>query len=352
MKAYRKFENRLRERYDRLYGGKDCREKIERNRRNLLIKCVVIISFLCIAGAFDLASTAKNSGSLKFGDNGQIVEVRRPDPENGSISFSTEVEIAGTERRETKEYYITIEPVGKKEPQKESALPEKTAAEKAEDELKKLVAQFNVDTAAETVRLPDRLETGEVLTWKKADDSSLPLYLIMAMAAGMLVYKMRFSEIEKEEKRAVESIVRELPEFINKLVLLLNAGVVLNTAFLKAVEDRIQTDHTPNYFYTQLEQICRGVKEANGSLHQELRQFAKRSGVKELMRISNIISDNISKGTDLAEKLKKENDLLWFARKQQSEEKGRLAETKLTLPLVILLSVLILITIAPALMGM
>ena len=55
-------------------------------------------------------------------------------------------------------------------------------------------------------------------------------------------------------------------------------------------------------------------------------------------------------GVYLSEKLKQENSLLWLARKQQSEEKGRLAETKLTLPLMILLLVLIMMTIAPAMM--
>ena len=50
--------------------------------------------------------------------------------------------------------------------------------------------------------------------------------------------------------------------------------------------------------------------------------------------------------------MKRENELLWFARKQQSEEKGRLAETKLTLPLMILLMVLIMVTVAPAMMEM
>ena len=58
-----------------------------------------------------------------------------------------------------------------------------------------------------------------------------------------------------------------------------------------------------------------------------------------------------SKGADFSEKLKKENELLWFSRKQHAEEQGRLAETKLTMPLMILLLVLIMITIAPALMG-
>lgn len=352
MKVYQEFEKRLEERYRKLYGGKACAAKIEKARRNLLIKCAAFVMLICAAAAYDLLLGAESAGNLKLGSGGQILEIQRPDPKTGSVSFSTEVVIQGPDGKETKEYYITIDPIGKKEEQQPADSLEKTEAEKNEQQMRQVIAQLNADTASERVRLPDHLETGERLIWKQVQDTSLPLYFIMALAAAALIYKMRFYEIEKEEKQAAESIVRELPEFINKLVLLLNAGVVLNTAFLKAVDDRMKRGRAPDYFYTQLERVCRSVQEVNGSLHQELRRFAKRSGVKELMRISNIISDNVSKGADLAEKLKKENDLLWFSRKQQSEEKGRLAETKLTLPLVILLSVLILITIAPALMGM
>jgi tight adherence protein C len=63
-----------------------------------------------------------------------------------------------------------------------------------------------------------------------------------------------------------------------------------------------------------------------------------------------VISDNWDKGSVLAEKLEGESNLLWISRKKRAEEKGKLAETKLTFPLVILLIVLIMVTIAPALM--
>ncbi len=43
---------------------------------------------------------------------------------------------------------------------------------------------------------------------------------------------------------------------------------------------------------------------------------------------------------------------MWIGRKKKAEEKGKLAETKLTFPLMILLLVLIMITVAPALLGM
>ncbi len=58
----------------------------------------------------------------------------------------------------------------------------------------------------------------------------------------------------------------------------------------------------------------------------------------------------MQKGNALSEKLEAEAAMLWQARKKQAESKGRIAETKLTFPLTILLSVLVVITIAPTLM--
>ncbi|MBQ3184719.1 MAG: hypothetical protein IJB54_01905, partial [Firmicutes bacterium] len=66
--------------------------------------------------------------------------------------------------------------------------------------------------------------------------------------------------------------------------------------------------------------------------------------------VSNIIEDNVNKGTELTGKLRSESDMLWMDRKKKCEEMGRLAETKLTLPLMLFLIVLIVITVAPALL--
>ena len=70
-----------------------------------------------------------------------------------------------------------------------------------------------------------------------------------------------------------------------------------------------------------------------------------------MSRFASIISENINKGSELVEKLESEGDMLWLNRKKRIEERAKLADTKLTLPLVILLITLITITIAPALIS-
>ena len=102
-------------------------------------------------------------------------------------------------------------------------------------------------------------------------------------------------------------------------------------------------------------EIDHKIRETNSSLEKEFRAFARSSecsgkGSRELMRISNIISDNISKGAELTDKLQSESEALWLSRKSDSEERGRLAETKLTMPLTVFLLVLVVVTVSPALL--
>ncbi len=353
MKQITEFEEILRLRYSHLFGNMDCEEIIRNERKKLMIEVIAVIMIFSVLIAKDINSARKEYRQAEFNKKGEIVSVMRPDPEEGSYSFTAKVRVLSETGIEEREYYITIDPAGEKNKESDADVQsEMTDAELADKELKQLISNLNDDTNDSRVNLPQYLENGDRILWLKSENTDPAMYMLGLCVTLALVYRNRFSSINREERRARESIIKELPEFINKLVLLINAGVVLDTAFLKIVDDcsimKVQSD----YFYGRLSEIGRLVSETNASFYQELYNFAKHSGVKELMRITNILMDNISKGDDLSDKLRRENELLWFARKQQAEEKGRLAETKLTMPLMMLLGVLIMVTIAPALMEM
>ena len=223
------------------------------------------------------------------------------------------------------------------------------------------VAALNKSTSQDVLSLPSELEDGVTVQWRKAEAFNLGLIILFFLFSLAMVYMTRYSQIDKELKAARESVYRDLPDFIHKLVLLLNAGVVMNTALLKIAADyerQQQDEHSPGqeggrrYFYEELREIKKRVYETKTPILYELKEFAQRTGIRELIRIVAIISDNEHKGNTLAEKLETEGELLWISRKKQAEEKGKLAETKLTFPLMLLLIILVTITIAPAMMEM
>ena len=180
-----------------------------------------------------------------------------------------------------------------------------------------------------------------------------PFFVLIMLLLMFGIYRQSTAKVRRLERDMRHSILRELPGFLNALVLLLNAGMVFESAFLRVVENYAQYKGSrKDYFYDQMREVCVSMKEANASAVSGIAAFAGRCGVREMMRIASIITDSAGKGAALAEKLGRESRMLWFMRKKRSEEKGRIAETKMTLPLMILLMVLILIAVAPAMMDM
>lgn len=159
------------------------------------------------------------------------------------------------------------------------------------------------------------------------------------------------SKTKKEnEKRRLE-IIYSLPGFINRLLLLMNSGAVLNEAFCKiAIEYQNADDERKNFF---TEEICRIYEESqrNGeSVIKGFYKFGRKSNVRELARVANILAENQNRGTDLWDKLAEQGELLWEERKRTAMKEIRMAESKMSFPLGILLIALIIITAAPAML--
>lgn len=331
----------------------------------------------------ELLKNYKNHlGALILGDNKDYDQISKPlnlpdhDPETGivinwtssnpeRINEKGEVNLIGADQNQSVElradlkldgltaadnYVLRIDPEPSEQDLKRSILVN----------LRDRLEQAYRDDGSPILVLPDRLNEEIEVRWVKRNQSHTFLFVSILIICGLIVYFRRYDGIDREIKEAEESLVKDLPEFINKLVLLLNAGLVVSTAFRKIVNDYESMNHsrgggtkiTKKYLYEELTEMHRRLDRSNTSLIKELLEFSKRCGVREMVRLTAVISDNWNKGSMLAEKLEGESGLLWLSRKKRAEEKGRLAETKLTLPMVILLVVLIMITIAPAMMDM
>ncbi|MFV0518466.1 MAG: type II secretion system F family protein [Aminipila sp.] len=225
--------------------------------------------------------------------------------------------------------------------------------EKALREIDSIVFGINKGDKDKKVYLPTSIRGIDNISWNAETSAyGIPI-LFIGIMSFLCIYFSRYDELKKLKRNSNNSITEKLPEFLNKIVLLMNAGLVLRTAFQKAVEDNDNGSRTINsYFYQQLKEIEMRVSETNAAIETELKVFAQRSGNREFMRVTNIISDNINKGTELVDILQRESELLWFQRKKRAEERGKIAETKLTLPLALQLISLIMVTLAPAIINM
>jgi len=287
---------------------------------------------------------------------GQLYIIR-PEAGGKTGTLTLHAQIEGKENIHEEQLNITLKPYAEKTASDQDDKSENsmtmTEEERLSYEVRTLMDSLSSDTSEKKIQLPESLETGEKISWKIEDTSTGNAFaiLVMTLLLSLALYKNRMAPLEKVRKNNHDSVLRQLPEFVNRLVLLLNAGLVLNTAFERSVEESLAfSTENDDYFNRKLKEIYMSITTANGSMHREFRSFARESGSKELMRVANIISENVSKGVELTSKLQNESELLWLTRKKNCEERGRLAETKLTLPLVIFLMALIVITVAPAML--
>ena len=321
-------------------------------KRKLFI--VLAMGLLLITIDYIVSTSAGNS---VFRDSNGNVLIIRPDQGKSSNRIFLNATVKDGDGTYTKGFEISVDPYSKdgKKQSDQQDNAETASAMSSEElisyELRSAVSEINDDISTRKILLPSSLATGEKIYWSTETKTNTAPIAFMVMITCFILYKNRLSPIKKAHKIKRDSITRQLPEFVNRLVLLLNAGLVLSAAFERSVEESLNSDELEDdYFYGKLREIHLHMKETNSPLNQEFRAFAKESGDNGLMRISNILSDNISKGVALTEKLQRESEVLWVNRKRDCEERGRLSETKLTLPLTIFLLVLIILTVSPALL--
>ena len=213
----------------------------------------------------------------------------------------------------------------------------------------------------EKIDLPGYLSDGTEISWKAIDkkDYSL-LILIPAIYIALLVFVIRNADEKgsvKELKRR-KSIIRGLPRFCNQLFLMMNAGMILSdafehitTAYASSTTDD-NSDEYDNYFEKELTALRMKDPEHRKSSASIINEFAVRNDVKEMIRIATILTENEKRGSDVIESLSRESRYLWDERKIVARESGKMIDTKMAYPLGILLILLIVITMAPAMLSM
>ena len=155
---------------------------------------------------------------------------------------------------------------------------------------------------------------------------------------------------KKTEQRRTEYLLA-LPGFLSQLLLLMNSGMILQSAMERIADGwELQPEMYRGSFAEELIGLRRTSRRTGESLTVLFCRFCRGSGVRELMRVSSIMMENLDKGTDLWDKLEAESEALWQERKRIALEKIRIGESKMSFPLGLLLMALLLVTAGPALM--
>jgi tight adherence protein C len=171
----------------------------------------------------------------------------------------------------------------------------------------------------------------------------LPVGLFVA--ALLPVSRIRALRRRIEERR--RAVLRELPELLSVLMLLVGAGESLQNALHRcAVEG---ADGHP--LYRELKRAMHAVRNGE-SFQLALDGFARRLGVQEASILTSALLLQYRKGgSDFVHALRELSFNLWEKRKSLARTRGEEAVSKLSLPLTLIFFVLMVIIGSPAILG-
>lgn len=315
----------------------------------ITLASALLILAVCVRGPEQL-------GRVITDKDGKAVEIERHST-NTSESYDFEVLIEEGSEIIKKDVNLTIQAI-RKDGDGVGLTEEPSREDEIEAGLSGIINEIEY-SRRKKIRLPDSLNDGTPLTWKaniKRDYSYL--VLIPAIYVAMLVFVIRSghsSEKEEDAKRR-RSILRSLPRFCNQLFLMMNAGMILSDAFENiscSYAARIASDEeNAGYFEREIADIYRNDPDHRKSTAGIINEFAIKNDVKEMIRIATILTENEKRGSDVIESLSRESRYLWDERKTVARESGKMIDTKMSYPLGILLILLIVITMAPAMLSM
>lgn len=141
------------------------------------------------------------------------------------------------------------------------------------------------------------------------------------------------------------SLEGEIPEVLNRISLLLSSGKVFSEVMEQIAREGENSDNSVLKIFTE---SFKNAESKKIPFIKELAARARETGSRELIRSVGIIACNIDKGSELSGRLDSEAEMLWHLCKKQVEERGKTAETKMSLPMGAMMLVLIIITTAPA----
>ncbi len=234
-------------------------------------------------------------------------------------------------------YYVKVMP------------PVYTEQEKLWQRIEEAVRQKEEETQSQgKMEFPDMVE-GNRIFWQEEKEDSSKLFMLLVIVAAALGYWGKSRDYERKKEERKKQLLLEYPEVVNKLTLYLEAGMTIRNAFLKMGEDyKKQKNEKVHYVYEEIlatgYELQSGVPETEAYDH-----FGKRCQVQVYIRLSTLLSQNLRKGSnELMKMLHQEVDEAFEQRKNLAKKLGEEAGTKLLVPMMIMLCVVMVIIMVPA----
>lgn len=263
--------------------------------------------------------------------------------ENGDIDFekleeatsvSIFVKVQYGEMEETKEYVIRLLP------------REITEEESLEQKLKERLDKELESSEKEEVVLPERME-GILIHYRKPKEEAAPKVVGGGILFLFLSYAFLYSKNQQKKQKREEELKESYAYFVGRFALFLGAGLTILSIWKKLSQDESFPESLKGEIKLTLWEIGNGKTE-----REAYENFGKRIGGMKYSKFVLILTENLRQGSSqIVNRLELEAREAMLERKNNIKTIGEKMGTKLLMPMMFELILIMTIIMAPALIS-
>lgn len=223
--------------------------------------------------------------------------------------------------------------------------------EQAHLELEEYLLKSEKDSRGQGIwNLPDSWK-GSTVVWSLKERKSWLIIWLITPIVCLLVYFSSDRDIHREVELRQKKMRQQYPELVHKLALYIGAGMTIRGAFQKIGSDYERKTNRPrdeNIVGKEVLYTCRELQSgiAEGAAYE---RFGRRTGLREYIKLSALLGQNLKRGNrTLLERLREEAEKTSEESILQAKKLGEEAGTKLLIPMVIMLGIVMVMIMIPA----
>ena len=213
-----------------------------------------------------------------------------------------------------------------------------------------LEAQEEESRTESDILLPVTWQGRQIQWEEQLENHGLTLW-VLAMAAGVGIFFLKDKDLETQLQQRQKLLRDAYPGIVHKLELYLGAGLTTRGAFARIAEEYLHKREEGKEAHPAYEEMLHTCRELGLGMSETIvyERFGGRCGSQEYVRLGALLAQNVVKGSKgLSGRLREEAEVALKEQMQHCRQLGEEASTKLLVPMVMMLGIVMVLIMIPA----
>ena len=185
---------------------------------------------------------------------------------------------------------------------------------------------------------------------EEREDGSGILFLLVCIGTAA-VYFLRDRDLKDRVEARNKQMLMDYPQLVSRMALYMGAGMTVRNVFRKIALDYRKERREGGRMHYVYEEMLLTCYELDSGISETVayERFGKRCRMIRYMKFANLLVQNLKKGSNsILEALRREAVYAFEDRKNMARKLGEEASTKLLLPMMLMLGIVMVLIIIPA----